>query len=370
MQPFVPEALPISAIKWERLIPLLARANQAIAHYRGTLIAVPNPDVLLSPFITQEAVLSSKIEGTQATLGEVLLFEAGDKPAVEERGRDIQEILNYRRALRIAQDELVSRPFGLNLLLRLHDTLLDSVRGRDKNRGRFRASQNWIGAPGTPMAQATFMPPSPTQLQPHLDAWEKYYHSEEKDALVQLAVIHAQFEIIHPFLDGNGRIGRILIPLFLYEKRILSRPVFYLSEYLEEHRDEYCHDLAELSRNSDSWNEWVRFFLFAIESQARRNSEKACAMIDLYKRLKEQLPTLISSSFAIPLLDLIFQRPVFRTSDLDFRGSNPSKASVSQLLKTLVEAQILKVVRAGAGRRPAIYAFPELLNLCEGRKVT
>src|SRR5262245_30402157 len=202
-KPFVPQHLPHKDVKWEPLIPLIGQANRALAHYDGVLYGVPNPAVLLSPLMTQEAVLSSRIEGTQATLGDVLKFEAGEEPKHEARRLDIQEINNYRKALRAAYKELKTRPFNLNLLLKLHSILLDSVRGRDKGRGRFRTIQNYIGAAGTPMEQAAFIPPEPRLLAALLHNWEKYYHMERPDPLVQLAVVHAQFEIIHPFVDGN-----------------------------------------------------------------------------------------------------------------------------------------------------------------------
>src|SRR5689334_20760861 len=177
-RPFVPELLPHKDVKWEPLIPLIGKANRALAHYEGVLYGVRNPAVLLAPLTTQEAVLSSRIEGTQATFGEVLKFEAGEEPEQESRRLDIQEILNYRTSLQVAERELRTRPFNLNLLLQLHSVLLNSVRGRDKERGRFRTIQNWIGRPGSPIEQATYIPPEPDRVATLLDNWEKYYHAE------------------------------------------------------------------------------------------------------------------------------------------------------------------------------------------------
>jgi Fic family protein len=267
------------------LVPRLGRANRELALYAGTLYGVPNPDILLSPLTTQEAVLSSRIEGTQATLGEVLKFEAGQEMTDESKRQDIREIINYRRALWAAEKGIKERPFNLNLLLQLHDMLLESVRGRNKARGLFRTEQNWIGPPGSPIEKASFVPPAPLFLKDHLDNWEKYYHAEERDPLVQLAILHAQFEVIHPFLDGNGRLGRMLVPLFLYEKQLLSRPMFYLSSYLEAHRAEYVERLRELA-DPDSWNRWSDFLLRAIAQQATENATTARAIIALYERLK------------------------------------------------------------------------------------
>jgi Fic family protein len=369
VQHLVPPKLPLSAVNWESLIPLIARANRALAYYDGVLQGVTNSELLLSPMTTQEAVLSSRIEGTQATLGDVLNFEAGEGPSEPERKEDILEIRNYQRALQLGQEELRTKPFGLNLLKKLHSVLLDSVRGRNMGRGEFRTIQNWIGAPGSPIEKAEFIPPAPNRLLEYLDNWEKYYHMERPDHLVQLAVVHAQFEIIHPFLDGNGRVGRMLIPLFLFEKEILSRPLFYLSAYFEAHRDVYVQRLRNLGQQAEAWNEWIEFFLLAIQEQAAVNSEKARAMIDLYTEFKRRILNLTHSQFAVPLLDHIFAKPVFKSSDFKNMSGMPSYPMVMTLLGQLKTAGIVKVVRDGSGRRPQILALPELINLCEGRKV-
>lgn len=370
MKPFIPQALPISDIDWEPLIPLISKANRSIALYDGILYGVPNPEVLLSPLTVQEAVLSSRIEGTQATLGEVLRFEAGDEPEQESRRLDIVEIINYRSALRYAEEALSTRPFNLNLLLKLHEILLDSVRGRDKARGQFRTTQNWIGAPGSPIEDADFVPPDPAHLKNALYDWEKYYHESEPDALVQLAVVHAQFEILHPFLDGNGRLGRIMVPLFLHQKGLLSRPMFFLSSYLEEHRDEYVERLRSIGQSPEAWNQWIAFFLRAVDEQARANAEKARAIIDLYDRLKDRVRSRIRSQYAIPLLDQMFQRPLFQSGHLQFGDVHPpSRQSVFRLLRMMQEDGILKVVREGRGRRAQVLVFAELVNLCEGHEV-
>lgn len=370
MSPFIPQKLPLQEVNWESLIPLIGKANRSLAHYDGVLYGVPNSDVLLSPLTTQEAVLSSRIEGTQATLGEVLRFEAGEEPEQESRRLDIHEIMNYRRALRHAEIALRKRPFNLNLLLELHAILLDSVRGKNKGRGRFRTTQNWIGPPGSPIERAEFVPPDPLQVKEYLYNWEKYYHADRPDPLVQLSIVHAQFEIIHPFLDGNGRIGRILIPIFLYEKKLLSRPMFYLSAYLEEHRDEYIARLRALGHTDDAWNQWIGFFLTALDEQARQNTTKARAIMDLYENLKARVIELTHSQYAVPLLDQMFERPFFQSTHLMFPADpKPSRQLVAGLLRTLRESGILKVVREGSGRRARILAFAELINLCEGKEI-
>jgi len=369
IKPFNPETLPIP-LNWESLIPLIGAANRALAGFHGALYGMPNPELLLSPLTTQEAVLSSKIEGTQATFGEVLKFEAGEEPKQEERRLDIQEILNYRNALHFAESELQKKPFNLNLLLKLHAALLDSVRGRDKARGQFRTVQNWIGRPGSPIQKATYIPPEPSRVGPLLDNLEKYYHAERPDPLVQLAMIHGQFEVIHPFIDGNGRIGRILIPLFLFERGLLERPVFYLSAYIEEHKEAYTGALGALSSGQpQAWERWVEFFLTAITEQAKKNSDAARNIIDLYERSKSDIIRITHSQYAVPLLDLLFEQPVFSPAQLERRGALPSKQMTMTLLGKLKEAGILVVTREASGRRPQILAFAELVNLCEGREV-
>jgi len=349
-------------------MPTVGKANRAIATLEGLFYGIPNPNVLLSPITTQEAVLSSKIEGTQADLEDVLKFEAGEPPAEPSRREDIHEIINYRKALRLSENLLKDRPFCLNTLLKLHEVLMDSVRGHNKGRGRFRTIQNWIGKPGCPIEDAVFVPPSPLDLQDHLNRWEAYWHSDAPDALVQLGLLHAQFEILHPFIDGNGRLGRMIIPLFLFEKKILSRPCFYLSAYFEAHRDEYIARLRDLGQPG-SWTRWCAFFIEGVAFQAEANTRKARAIHDLYERLKKQVIDLTRSQFAVPLLDFMFERPIFRGSDVTKLKQMPSPPMVANLLGNLRRNGILYTVREGAGRRPHVLALAELINLCEGRKI-
>jgi len=367
MKPFIPQKLPLKEVDWEPLIPMIGKANRSLAFFDGVLQGIGNPDLLLSPMTTQEAVLSSRIEGTQATLGDVLKFEAGQEPKEHRTQEDIREIINYRRALRHAEQGLRKKPFNLNLLRDLHGILLDSVRGRTMARGRFRTIQNWIGKPGTPVGEAEFVPPEPQRLMEFLDNWEKYYHLQRPDPLVQLAIVHAQFEIIHPFLDGNGRIGRMIVPLFLFEKKILSRPMFYISEYLESNRDSYVDRLRALGKTEGAWNKWIQFFLVTVDEQAQANAAKARAIINLYTRLKEQVIEVTHSQFAVPLLDQLFTHPVFQISHLKGKRM-PTRPMITVLVTRLKDAGILKVLREGGGRRGQVFALHELVDVTEGRK--
>lgn len=366
MQPFTPHALPLVNLDYGRLIGFVGRANAELARYDGLLYAVRNPTVLLSPLTTQEAVLSSRIEGTQATLDEVLEHEAGDLK-IGEKETDIQEIVNYRRALILARDELMDRPITLTLVRQMHRILLDSVRGKNKTPGEFRKEQNWIGRPRCKIEEATFIPPSPLQLQNHLLDWQVYLSHQEFDPLVQTAIVHAQFELLHPFNDGNGRIGRLLIPLFLYQVRALQQPMFYLSGYLEEHRDTYYDRLQHISADDD-WNGWILFFLEALAVQARDNASKVQAILTLYEEMKSRVEETTRSPYTLRLLDAVFDRPIFQSSEFAQRAGIP-KPTALPLLRKLKEVGVLRQLRPASGRRAEILAFPELLNIAEGRVV-
>lgn len=366
--PFRARLLPRSGIDWRSLVPAIGRATRALAYYDGIMLGLQDPAVLLAPLTTREAVLSSRIEGTQATFGDVLRFEAGEPAVSAERREDIYEVLSYRKALRVAERTLRKSRFDLALLRQLHAALLESVRGRDKAPGRFRRTQVWIGAPGSPIEAAHFIPPPPERVPRLLANLERYWRSRELDPLVQLALIHAQFEIVHPFRDGNGRIGRILVPIFLYEKRLLGRPTFYMSEYFDAHRAEYIGRLRSLD-GPRSWNEWAGFFLQAVAIQAEVNAAKASGIFALYERLKTKVLAITRSEFAIPLLDRLFAQPVFASSVLFDQSDMPTKPVVTKLLNQLRTAGVLKQLRPSSGRRPQVLALHELVNLCEGRKV-
>ena len=370
MTPYTPDSLPLDGLDFRRLLPLVGQANAALARYDGLLQGIPNPAVMLSPLTTQEAVLSSRIEGTQATVDEVLEQEAGLLKE-GEKYKDILEISNYRRALAAGRDHLGAYPLRLSLVRELHHILMDSVRGEDISPGEFRRDQNWIGPRGCPIERATFIPPSPLQLNDHLQAWEAYLEGDDSDVLLQTAVVHAQFELLHPFKDGNGRIGRILIPLFLFQKRALSQPMFYLSEYLENHRDEYYARLKAISADDD-WDSWIAFFLQALITQAGQNSQRVSAIRSLYEEMKQTIHEVTRSQYTVHLLDALFSKPIFRTSDLAaqlFREFGIHEKTTPSLLRQLRDAGILLELQPGRGRRPATLCFPRLVNLAEGRQV-
>ena len=333
MQPYTPESLPINALDKAALFTAVGEANAALARYDGLLIGMVNPAVMLSPLTNQEAVLSSKIEGTQATVEEVLEHEAGQEHD-EDKRQDINEIINYRQALTLAKESVLDRPIRLSLIRELHRILMNSVRGENKDPGQFRKDQNWIGSPGCTIEEATFVPPSPLQLMDHLNAWEVYLNSDDIDAIVQTAIVHAQFEMIHPFKDGNGRIGRLLIPLFLYRKGRLTGPMFYLSAYLERNRDEYYARLRAISQEAD-WTGWCAFFLRAVTAQAKENGATLREIMDLYEVTKVQVRDITHSPHSAQLVDALFDRPIFTAADIARRADVP-KPTVHKLIKSLL----------------------------------
>ncbi len=362
MKPFSPDVLPLANIDWTAHVNSIGKAQAALARYDGMLQSIVNPGLLLSPLTTQEAVLSSRIEGTLATMEEVLEFDADPNEKLSPgKQADIQEIINYRRAISYSIEMLEKRPLTLNVIKELHAMLLDSVRGRNKAPGEFRRIQNYIGSPGADIAEASYVPPSPEMVMPALDNWEKYIHSNEMDALVQLAIVKAQFEIIHPFLDGNGRIGRILIPLFLYEKKMLSSPMFYLSSYLESNRDEYYDRLKAISERGN-WNGWIAFFLNAIIEQASLNINKVKAIHDLYEKIKLRIPEVTGSKFAMQATDALFSTPIVTSSSF-IRTSSIPKGSAIRIINTLREYKILFDVRKPIGRRSGLFVFDELFDI-------
>lgn len=360
MEPYIPQNLPLEKIDWERHVTNIAQANSHLARFDGVLQTIPNPELLFAPFMTQEAVLSSRIEGTIASLEDVLEFDA--EPSEDIRNyHDVQEVDNYRKTLRYAIQNLERGSLTLNLIKEMHGILLHGVRGNNKRRGEFRKTQNWIGRTGASINQATFVPPSPIGLLDHLSSLERYFHFNDKEKLVQLALIHAQFELIHPFLDGNGRLGRILVPLFLYEKQLISHPSFYISRFFDLERNTYYDRLENISK-SKAWDDWIEFFLQAMIFQAQAQNAVVKQVIALHEEMKISVAEMTRSHFVIKILDFIFSHPIFKGSNF-VRMTNIPKTTSSRVLNSLVEGGVLTPVREKTGRAGQIYRFGRLLEL-------
>ena len=358
-------SFPPTDLNWPTLVPGIAAAHRAVGQFDALLRSIPNPNLLLPAMQAREAVLSSRIEGTQTSLSELLLYEAdpyeGDEREV--RFADVQEVVNYRLALGFATDQLDSLPLCNRLVRGAHEVLMQGVRGRDKEPGQFRRSQNWIGPPGSEIEEASYIPCPVEHLDEALANWEAFLHKEFEDPIVQLALIHAEFEAIHPFLDGNGRVGRITLPLFLYSKGLIGGPYLFLSEYLESNRDEYYRRLLAVSQEED-WNGWCLFFIRAVTEQANRDQSRAQATLDLYNELKDAMPEMTKSPYGVRALDWIFAQPYFLMSRF-IKDADIPHGSARRIVRAFCDQGLLLEVRPGRGRRSSLYAFSRLLNLSD-----
>lgn len=345
----------------ERLVPDIGRANHALGELNGLLAAIQNPGLLTTPLLTKEAVLSSRIEGTQASLEDVLHYEAAAKTTEEgELEKDIREILNYRQAMGIAIKELKKRPIAENFIKKLHGVLLDSVRGSAKDRGNFRKIQVFIGKEGTTIEGASYVPPAANDIPRLMSNWEKYIHdTDSTDILVLSAVAHYQFEAIHPFLDGNGRVGRLLIPLVLFEKRLISYPMLYISQYFEENRNAY-YDLLRGVSEKKAWEEWIRFFLVGVRTQSERTQATVNSILSLYADLKEKIVTM-NSQYGIRFLDIIFANPIFSFNSVREQLGTKANQTIYNLIEKFASQGI--VTETDARRRNRKFEFPALLKL-------
>lgn len=346
------------------IVALIGRANATLSRYDGLLESLINPAVMLSPLVMKEAELSSRIEGTIATANEVYQQQAGEK-FEPSKDADIHEILNYRSTLRTAGQMLGTDPLSLHLLRQMHENLMQGVRGQDKNPGQFRETQNWIGPRGCTIEEATYIPPSPLILQELLDQFISFANrlDESFDPIVQAALIHAQFELIHPFDDGNGRIGRILIPLFLVRRGSIVSPSLYISGYLEAHRDEYYQCLENISGKGD-WLSWVKFFLKAVVSQSESNLNLVRDIIELYERKKREISDLLHTDQAIYIVDMLFDTPIFRANELHQR-LNIQRQRAAQYIRSLKDAGIIVEIRPASGRTPALLSFKDLWQITD-----
>jgi Fic family protein len=269
--------------------------------------------------------------------------------------------------MREAERLLAELPLSQRVIREMHRVLLDGVRGQNKAPGEYRRIPNWIGPSGCAIEQARFVPIGADKLPDAMSAWERYLHEEAPDRLIQLAILHAEFEALHPFLDGNGRLGRMLVPLFLWQKGLIRRPMFYLSAWLEAHRDEYYERLLAVSRDDD-WTGWCGFFLEAVRTQAEENLRRTQAILELHGSLKLRLPEMTRSQYAVHALEWLFARPIFSASDFVQMAGIPAPTA-RRFLGVLKKHKIINELMESSGRRSAVLVFPALLNIAEGREV-
>jgi Fic family protein len=312
---FVPAVLPPTPpVKADaELTRLLSDADWALGRLDGIATVLPNPDLFVSMYVRQEAVLSSQIEGTQSTLEDVLQFEIDSKG--QDFPKDVQEVVNYIGAMNYGLERLKTLPLSLRLIREIHAKLLTGVRGSNRAPGEFRTTQNWIGPDGCSLATATFVPPPVPEMQVALGDLEKFLHDDSLPLLIQCGLAHAQFETIHPFLDGNGRVGRLLITFLLCQRRALERPLLYLSHYLKRHRTAYYDRLMSV-RNDGDWEGWLKFFVRGVQEVSREAAQTARSILTMREEhrrlLNEKLAKdkLAATSYDFAFLEYLFEQPI------------------------------------------------------------
>jgi Fic family protein len=372
-RPFVPA--PLQEIRLDDLgdefLSLLARTSHVVGVLDALSSRIPDIDLFLSMYIRKEALLSSQIEGTQATLDDIL-----DPRAEENQNLHVAEVINYIKAVHFSLDRLKKLPLCMRLLRETHEVLLSGLRGSEKNPGEFRRSQNWIGPGGSAINTAVYVPPAPSDMTKALGDLETYIHDDNDGIapLIKAALIHYQFETIHPFLDGNGRIGRLLITLFLHEKKILSKPALYISYYLKLNRSEYYSRLTEVRKKGD-YSQWIRFFIRAILDTAENAVSTISALMDLRENSRAKIQGLPKGSpgftkgspglgrsgkTALRLYEYIEGSPIINigktAADLEISYNTAAKA-----VRHLLDLGILKA--ATESRRNQVFAFAGYLDI-------
>lgn len=353
---FRPSPLPPKDLQIdEETVSLLARTSRALAKLDAESSKVPNMDMFISMYVRKEALLSSQLEGTQATLEDVL-----DPSNEKNANQDVSDVIRYIEATEFALAKMRKLPLCNRLLKETHKVLMSGVRGQEKNPGEFRRSQNWIGAAGSTLKTARYIPPNPDDMKNAMTELENYINSDDgNDVLIQTALIHYQFETIHPFLDGNGRIGRLLIMLFLMDKGILHSPSLYISYFLKKNRTEYYDRLSEV-RNKNDYEQWIKFFLYALLISAEDASETISKLAELHDRNTAWAEHLgRSKKTALLLLGYLEKNPIINITKTAAE-LNISFTTVSSAVKKFTEAGILSKPEEERNR---IFVYKEYLDI-------
>ena len=357
-------AFPPTSLDLAALIMPLTDTVTALTRFDTLLRGLPNSELLLAPLRARDAVVSSRMEGTISTLEEVLRLEAeADDAEGSPLGRkDTVEVALYARALRQAERQMAEGyPLSAHLIRTAHRTLLSYGRGAEKRPGQFKTEQNYIG--DRRRKRIDFIPIAPEQLEPAMDTLIRFMQDGSVQPVLRTALAHAEFEALHPFEDGNGRVGRMLITLMLWQSGVLSAPHFFVSDYFERNKDEYIERLKAVSSNGD-WTGWCRFFMAALQSQASENIDIVGRIQALYEGMRERLRDLLRSRWSGDVLNYIFANPIFRNSRFT-RDSGIPKPTANGFTNRLVEAGILSVLKPPAGRAPGLYSFPALIEIVQ-----
>jgi Fic family protein len=347
------------------MLAVLSAADQALGRLDGVIQTVPSPELFVAMYVRREAVLSSQIEGTQSTLDDLLAAEL--EPATPGLPDDVEEVVNYVRAMNYGLERLSSLPLSKRLIREIHAELLRTGRGAHRKPGEFRGDQNWIGPEGAPIERATFVPPPVPEMHSALDDFERFLHEDDQlPVLIHAGLAHAQFESIHPFVDGNGRVGRLLITFLLVHRGVLHRPLLYLSHYLKQNRAEYYDRLTAIRRRGD-WEGWIRFFLLGVSTTATEATETARAILELRERHRELVQDRAGLN-GVRLLDMLFDRPLVNVNlvrdrlDVSFRTAN-------NLVGQFEQSGLLREITGGRRRRVFRYdSYLALLSEDEPRR--
>ncbi len=357
---FVPKPLPPDPpVHYDdELIALLSSAMGSLGKLEGLAQVIPNPNHFIQMYLRKEALLSSQIEGTQASLVDLLASEKKEPAAVPN---DVREVINYIEALNYGLKRVRELPFSLRFLKEIHEILLRGVRGKDRAPGEFRSVQNWIGSPGCSIEEAEFVPPSVPDMLEALHNFERYYHEGKEPPLIKCGLLHAQFETIHPFLDGNGRIGRVLITFCLCEQEVLSRPLLYLSYYFKKRRRDYYDSLMAV-RDKGDWESWLKFFLRGVINVAELGVDTAMRLISLRGTDRARVQSLTSSVNALPLYELLFERAVITVREVIDR-LDVTYATAGHLIGLFEDAGILREITGYARNR--VWVYNSLMKVLE-----
>ena len=357
------DKFPPRSLDYERFVGPLLKATDAVARYDQMLKNMHNSEILLAPLRNQEAVISSRMEGTVSTMDEILKYEAdhdaetGDTTKVRS---EVIETILYKRALSAAQKAMADGyPLSQSLIKSIHQQLLSFGRGASKSPGQFKSEQNYLA--DKLKKKILFIPISPEKLQEGLDNLFQYIEQSTHPTLVKTAITHIEFEALHPFKDGNGRIGRMLITLMLWASGTISAPHFYISGYLEDNKDLYMDTMRNVSKHGD-WESWCIFFLEAVEQQAIRNLTIAENIRTLYEGMKIVFSDVLSSKWSVNTLDFVFTNPVFRNNNFTTKSGIPT-ASAARFTRVLLEKNLIATLEEASGRRPALYSFEPLMKL-------
>jgi len=355
---FVPNDLPPTIVWDSHLAVLTSEADRALGTLSGQGENLPNPRLLILPFMRKEAVVSSRIEGTQSTLSDLLRFEATTK----EGGTDVREVHNHVRAMAHGLERLATLPLSLRLIREIHSILLEGVRGEKARPGEFRQKPNWIGSDGCTLDEATFVPPPVPEMNESLHELERFMSANISiPPLIKVAMIHYQFEAIHPFLDGNGRIGRLLVVFLLCEQRLLSQPLLYISDFFERHRQEY-YDLLLAVSEKGAWRGWVEFFLKAVAEQALDAVSRSRSLVSLqheYRRLAQDEHLTPS---ALRLVDCLFEMPILTVPQVQ-RELGLTWPGAKNVVQSFVDQAILRPVNETS--RPRLYVADRILEILD-----